>query len=239
MKHGIAPKNAVETDSMKLYFWFCCKAYKNFSIWFVKPLCFATPKLHFATPNGIATPSLRSPGLVFFSNVNLFKFFLRKACSLWNSLPAEIKSSPSHKNFVKRLKFYYQVAKRSILHYLGVNPWHPSVVWFASPTVHQPFQSRVRHVSCRVLQSYNPPGDWARELFKHSTVSASLVVEIEKKFFSFLVGGFRGERHKGGWLHLPGSGPQPIGPLLWFKIFSETRLKSASSEPLNDFLAYL
>ena len=40
-----------------------------------------------------------------------------------------------------------------------------------------PFKSRVRHVSCRALQSYNPPGDWARELFKASTHSASLVVE--------------------------------------------------------------
>ena len=45
------------------------------------------------------------------------------------------------------------------------------------------------------LQSYNSPGDWARELFKPSADSASLVVKIEKKFrFGFEL--FWGERHK-------------------------------------------
>ena len=44
------------------------------------------------------------------------------------------------------------------------------------------------HVSCRDLRSYNSTGDCARELFKPSTDSASLVVKIEKKIFSFLVG---------------------------------------------------
>ena len=48
-----------------------------------------------------------------------------------------------------------------------------------------PFQSRVRHFSCRVLQSYNSPGDRARELFIPSTDSASLVVKIEKQNFRF------------------------------------------------------
>jgi len=44
--------------------------YKNIHIWFVKPasfespkLHFATPKLHFATTFGVATHSLRSPGI--------------------------------------------------------------------------------------------------------------------------------------------------------------------------------
>jgi len=55
------------------------------------------------------------------------------------------------------------------------------------------FKSRENHVSCRALQSYNSPGDWARNLFKKpSADSASLVVEIEKNFFSFSVGVFRG-----------------------------------------------
>ena len=47
---------------------------------------------------------------------------------------------------------------------------------------------RVRHFSCRTLQSYNSPGDWARELFEPSTDSASLVGKIEKTLFCF--GGF-------------------------------------------------
>ena len=103
-----------------------------------------------------------------------------------------------------------------------------------------PFRSREKHVSCRALQSYNSSGDWARQLFKPSTDSASLVVEIEKKIFCFRWGFFGDERHKWGcfWLHLPGPGPQPIGTLLCLNIFSETRPKSASLEPLNDFLAY-
>ena len=33
------------------------------------------------------------------------------------------------------------------------------------------------------------------------------------------------------WIYLPGPGPQPIGPLLLVKIFSETKPNSASLEP--------
>jgi len=71
-------------------------------------------------------------------------FFLRKACSLWNpflfsaygilspcslwnSLPLEIKSSPSHPNFMNRVKSYYHVAKHSTLHLLRENPLLTSV----------------------------------------------------------------------------------------------------------------
>jgi len=43
---------------------------------------------------------------------------------------------------------------------------------------------------CRTLQSYNSPGDWAKELSRPCTDSASLVVKIKKKRFSFSVGGF-------------------------------------------------
>jgi len=56
--------------------------------------------------------------------------------------------------------------------------------------LHQPFQSRESPKSCRDLQSYNSPGDWARELSKPSTDSASLVFKIENKRFLFSVGGF-------------------------------------------------
>jgi len=42
------------------------------------------------------------------------------------------------------------------------------------------------------LQRYNSPTDWARKVFKPSTDSASLLVEIEKKF-SFWVCGFLGK----------------------------------------------
>jgi len=56
-------KNVVEIDSLQVYFQFSLKFYKNCYIWFVKPVGFATSKLHFATPFKAATHSLRSPAL--------------------------------------------------------------------------------------------------------------------------------------------------------------------------------
>jgi len=56
MKHSIAHKNAVEIDLLQFYFQFPCKVCKNVDNWFVKPICFATP-------NGVATHSLRSPDI--------------------------------------------------------------------------------------------------------------------------------------------------------------------------------
>ena len=82
----------------------------------------------------------------------------------------------------------------------------------------------------------------ARELFKLSMDSASLLVEIKKNVFRFDV--FWRWRHNEGmfsnfWPPLPGLWPQPIDSFFWLKFFSETRQKSASLEPLNGFLAYL
>jgi len=87
---------------------------------------------------------------------------------------------------------------------------------------------------------HKSPAARARELFKPSTDSASLLVDIEKIFvFGLAFAG--GNITSGGvfaffWTPLPG--PQPIDPFLWLKFFSETRQKSASLEPLNGFLAY-
>ena len=104
-------------------------------------------------------------------------------------------------------------------------------------------KSRVRHFSCKTLQSYNSPGDCARELFKPSTDSESLVVKIETKNFGF-GGVFWRRRHKEDifWKsrpHLVGPGPQPIDPFLWFKGLVKTRWKFASIEPFIDLLAHL
>jgi len=60
--------------------------YKNIYIWFVKPICFATPKLHFA--NGVATNSLRSPAL----NQGPQTRGLRAACSPWGSGAVRMRS---------------------------------------------------------------------------------------------------------------------------------------------------
>ena len=63
MKHGIASENAVEINSLQTYFCFSCKVYKTYYTWLAKPICFVTPKLHFTTPNGVVTHSLRNPDL--------------------------------------------------------------------------------------------------------------------------------------------------------------------------------
>jgi len=83
----------------------------------------------------------------------------------------------------------------------------------------QPFQSHVRHFSCRALETYNSPGDWARELFKPSTDLASLVVKIEKKFFVLVLSFSGGNVTNRGVFalfcpSLPGHGRRPNGPFL-------------------------
>jgi len=50
------------------------------------------------------------------------------------------------------------------------------------------FKACKNHCFDRALQHYYSPADFARELFKPSTDSASLVVQIEKKFFVLHVG---------------------------------------------------
>jgi len=57
--------------------------------------------------------------------------------------------------------------------------------------------------------------------------SANHLLEIEKKAFIFGLGFAGGTTTSGSvldffWPPLPGPGPQPIGPLFWFKIFWET-----------------
>jgi len=42
-----------------------------------------------------------------------YNFFLRKASSLWNSLPLEIKSSANHSIFMNRLNSHYHISKKS------------------------------------------------------------------------------------------------------------------------------
>jgi len=105
-------------------------------------------------------------------------------------------------------------------------------------------KSRARQNFGASLQRCNSTPDWASVLSKSSSDSASLLLEIEKK--TIFVFGLRfagGTAASGGVFAffgppLPGPGPQPIGLFFWLKIFLETRPKSASLEPLNDFLAY-
>ena len=86
--------------------------------------------------------------------------------------------------------------------------------------------------------------DCARELFKSSTGSASLVDYTWKKFFGWGVRIFCDWRHK--WssfrvilAHVAWPRAQLLGQSVWLKFSLETRLESESFEPLIDFLAFL
>ena len=87
-----------------------------------------------------------------------------------------------------------------------------------SPTNSAPFKSQENHVSCRALQSYNSPGDWARELFKPSKDSGSLVVKIEKKCFHFWWGFFGGTPQVGVFLT---TFTWPWAPTHWAMIMAQ------------------
>ena len=87
---------------------------------------------------------------------------------------------------------------------------------------------------------HNSPAGSARELFKSSTDSASLLVSI-KKITWFGLGVLLGGRHKVGvflnfWPTLTGPGRQSNEPFFG-SIFLETRRSSASLEPFIDLLA--
>jgi len=93
---------------------------------------------------------------------------------------------------------------------------------------------------CPNLRRHNSPSDSARELFRTSTGSASLLVKIKKKIF--VLGSLWGLSQgvfSSFWPILPDPGRQTNDPIFWLKIFLETRLSSESLEPLIGFLAYL
>ena len=93
------------------------------------------------------------------------------------------------------------------------------------------------------LELHNSPADWARELSKPSTDSASLLLEIENKnVFRFRFGVRWGDRHKWGCFcfflaafTFPWTSTH--WPIILAQVFLETRPNSASLEPLNGFLA--
>jgi len=99
------------------------------------------------------------------------------------------------------------------------------------------------HCSGRHSFGHNSPAAAAREVFKPSTDSASLVVPSQKNF-SFGFGFLCGDATSGGvlaflWPTLPGSGRQSNGPTFCLQTFIETRLSYEFLEPLIGFLVYL
>jgi len=104
-----------------------------------------------------------------------------------------------------------------------------------------PFNDRKSKKIGAYVFGYDSQPAAAREVFKPSTDSASLVVPSQKKIFSWFSGwGFT----SGGvfaflWPTLPGPGRPSNGPTFCPKYFYETRLSYESVESLIGFLAYL
>ena len=108
----------------------------------------------------------------------------------------------------------------------------------------EPFNDRKSQLIGAYVFGYNSPPAAAREVFKPSTDSTSLVVPSQIKIFSFGFGVLLGVVTSGGvfaflWPTLPGPRRISNGPTFWPKYLYETRLPYESLEPLIGFLAYL
>ena len=107
------------------------------------------------------------------------------------------------------------------------------------------FNDHQSHYNGSCIFDYNSALAAAREVFKPSTDSASLVVSSQKKIiFSFGLGVLLGVVTSGGvfaffWPTLAGLRRQSNGPTFSIKYFDETRLSHESLEPLIGFLIYL
>ena len=91
---------------------------------------------------------------------------------------------------------------------------------------------------------YNSPISAAREVFKRSTDSTSLVVSSQTKVFSFGFGVLLGGATKGGvfaflWPIFRGPGRQSKESIIWLKFVLETRQSSETLEHLVGFVKYL
>ena len=93
-------------------------------------------------------------------------------------------------------------------------------------------------------QRHISSANYARELFKGSNGSASLLVRTEKNYFGWGLQIFCEWCHKwssfGAILaHVAWPRAPPLGQSIALKFLLETRLASESFEPLIDFLAFL
>ena len=116
--------------------------------------------------------------------------------------------------------------------------WEPS-------TIYSCFDFGLKNSSFRLpYQRPSSSADCARDLFKGSNRSASLVDCTRKKIFGWGVRIFCDWRHK--WssfsvilAHVAWHRDQPLGQSVSLKFSLETRLESESFELLIDFLAFV
>ena len=108
----------------------------------------------------------------------------------------------------------------------------------------KPFEDRKSRYIDRDYFSHNSSVDRAREVFKLSADSASLLVSTEKCFFSFGIGVLCGWCLKWGrFCVFLADFTQPWTPsqraIFWLKVFLKSGISLESLEPLIDFLAKL
>jgi len=112
-------------------------------------------------------------------------------------------------------------------------------------TIYSYFDFGLKNSSFRLsYQRHSSSADRARELFKGSNGSASLLVWTGKTFFGWGVRIFREWRHR--WssfgvilAHVAWPSAQLLGQSVSLKFSLETRLESESFEPLIAFLNFL
>jgi len=122
--------------------------------------------------------------------------------------------------------------------------WYSLTLWEPACDI---FIPRFRPKNSSFWLPYQRPSsfaDCARELFKSSNGSASLLVCTWKKFFDWGLWIFCDWHHK--WssfgvilAYVAWARAQPLGQSVSLKFLLETKLKSESFEPLIDFLAFL
>ena len=128
--------------------------------------------------------------------------------------------------------------------YLGCGWQSAQTLWEPACDIFVP-RFRPKNSSFRMpYQRHSSSADCARELFKGSNGSASLLVCTRKKFFGWGLRIFCEWRHR--WssfkvilAHVAWPRAQPLGQSVSLKFSLETRLESESFEPLIDFLAFL
>ena len=157
-----------------------------------------------------------------------FKFFKFRCCSFC---------------FIKRnLQLTLQVAAYFTF-YLIVHFWKET--FESRRTIYSYFDFGRKNSNFRLpYQRPTSSADCARELFKGSKESASLVDYNRKNIFWLGVRLFCDWRHKWSSFrvilsHVARPGAQPLGQSVSLKFSLETRLESESFEPLIDFLAFL
>ena len=181
-------------------------------------------------------------GTCFWFRFTYYRFLPFHACKLYFCRSCTSESCITVINFKNRLSTK-RAGKFVLLYKLFNMPWVLTRWW----TVYECIVPGFRHKTSSFqlpYQRHNSFTNCARELFKGSNGSASLLVCTRKKIFWLGLRIFCEWHHN--WssfrvilAHVAWPKAQPLGQSVSLKFSLETRLDSESFEPLIDFLAFL